>query len=1683
MIKEFKNKNKIKKIIFFSLSLVSIALLIFGLKIYCSRQEGQRLTPTSTFNKYLYQSKSKGFAVYLGSRENNNFPQVKFASSRASIDFKPLNWDENNLTMIKDEKSIVYQEILPGIDLSYSLTSKGVKEEIIIKNETAKEKIISDGYFLFEATLDKTILKENQFLEDGINFTDLQGKKPLFYIPKPFMIDGQNNRSEKVTLEFLAKPNNNQKNQNSFTVKLIPDLDWLKKATLPIVIDPTIEISIINVQSHPKTGDNWEVSFLTQGTTHLTITPNDENSINDLDFVSLSCGSQTLTPQILDNDVIFYPDWDCNQEAKIVHHVNQARNHVIKFQFGEQIAFAYNAGPPTAPSSLLTEGETNPTGIIDTTPEFSAIYNDPDEADIANKYRIQVDDDSGFGSLIWDSGSSGTSMTDCNEGDRCSDISYAGSTLSDDTTYYWRIKYWDDEDSEGEWSDSASFNDNSLDFQPADESDFLQENLAYSTTLTPSATTGDIILTLGSGNWNSNSKVQAGTRAIGNGGVATIIDPPTASSTINAHVDTSFNNTNPIPSGEWQLYATELNDLEQLVLNDFVNSTNLGYGTASDFNSTGSGAITAYISATKIDTDKVLIIYMDVNNGYYGTAIVASVSGTTISYGSEATFNTATYYTAATQLTTDKAIIAYMDSNGYGNAIVASVSGTTISFGSEVTFNAANTTYITTTQLTTDKAIIAYRDSNGYGNAIVASVSGTTISFGSEVTFNAASTDDLSAAQLTTDKAIIAYGEASSPYYGNVIVASVSGTTISYGSEVTFNAASTGYISAAQLTTDKAIIAYRNNSDGYGNAIVASVSETTISFGSEATFNAASTYYIATAQLTTDKAIIAYMDSNGYGNAIVASVSETTISFGSEATFNAASTYYIATAQLTTDKAIIAYQDAGQTDYGNARVASVSGTTITFGNEATFNIGAGIGYPSVVQINTNKVLIAYTDYGQSYYGNVIVASVSGTTISYGSESTFNAAYTIFISAAQLDTDKAIIAYRDDGDSNHGNAIVASVSGTTISYGSEAIFATYAQNIAIAQLTTNKVIIAYRGGAGYVGNARVASVSGTTISYGTENSFDVDVDYNTEITAAQLDTDKAIIAYRDDGQSNYGNAIVASVSGTTISYGSEATFNAASISYPAAAQLTTDKAIIAYRDSNGYGNAIIASISGTTISFGSEATFNAANTYYIATAQLTTDKSILSYIDAGELLYGNARVASISGTTISYGNESTFNAVVNTFWTSVGKLDTDKTLIAFNRPSTADAQSYGTGIVAYTSATAYPSDTYYTTTTSDSNQLSVSFWSDINSGTTTETLDGQTINYTISFDDRITWKIYDTTGGDSGWRPIARDNSGTWQYNSNTTAGATDITWTSASTNSQFGALDQAFQIAANQQTGTEFNAITDSQWEETGGFDPDTTNYLDFAFGLKTTNNLTTPSLSQISINYINLIDNFTTNIVPTAPTSLLTESLTNPSNVTDTTPEFSAIYNDAPGDIANKYRIQVDDDPAFGSTLWDSGESGTAMSDCTAGNRCSDISYGGASTDLQWGTTYYWRIKFWDDGGLEGVWSTEEAYFTISPIYEPTSCLIDDSGQPEELIVKWADNTNFETGYRVERSVDGGDWTFLSTEAADSTSKTDNTVSSDHIYFYRIRANSDNGNSQWCSTSQVDYSKGNLQMKGILVR
>ena len=137
--------------------------------------------------------------------------------------------------------------------------------------------------------------------------------------------------------------------------------------------------------------------------------------------------------------------------------------------------------------------------------------------------------------------------------------------------------------------------------------------------------------------------------------------------------------------------------------------------------------------------NKVVATYWDPGNNYYGTAVVGTVSGTSISFGSPTVFNSdwTRDIRLAYDSTNNKVIIAMTTNSYYGGAVVGEVSGTSITFGTPNTFNSSNTNKVSTIyDSANDKVVIVYEDVDPSGKAIVVTVSGTSITYGSPVTFN-----------------------------------------------------------------------------------------------------------------------------------------------------------------------------------------------------------------------------------------------------------------------------------------------------------------------------------------------------------------------------------------------------------------------------------------------------------------------------------------------------------------------------------------------------------------------------------------------------------------------------------------------------------------------------------------------------------------------------------------------------------------------------------------------------------------------------------------------------------------------------------------------------------------------------------------------------------------------------------
>lgn len=366
---------------------------------------------------------------------------------------------------------------------------------------------------------------------------------------------------------------------------------------------------------------------------------------------------------------------------------------------------------------------------------------------------------------------------------------------------------------------------------------------------------------------------------------------------------------------------------------------------------------------------------------------------------------------------------------------------------------------------------------------------------------------------------------------------------------------------------------------------------------------------------------------------------------GTPVVFEAANTLYVASVfDPTENKVVIAYGDVGNSFYGTAVVGTVSGTSISFGTPVIFESA----YPPELSItydsSSNKVVIAYRDNGNSNYGTAVVGTVSGTSISFGTPVVFENAYSGHTACGfDSSNNKVVIAYMDNGNSNYGTAIVGTVSGTSISFGSATVFET--AQIEETQMTfdsgNNKIIIAYKdaGNLDY-GTAVVGTVSGTSISFGTPVVFEA---ANTQWIKALYDTtnSKVFLAYVDRGASDTVTGIVGTVSGTSISFGTPVAISGTGcIEVSAAIDNATAKIYVTYRDgfNSGYSTVAVGSINGTSLSFETPVQMSTNRpTYNSSVYDTNSEKLVTSYKDELNSNYGTSVVFQAASTNITAEN--------------------------------------------------------------------------------------------------------------------------------------------------------------------------------------------------------------------------------------------------------------------------------------------------------------------------------------------------------------------------------------------------------------------------------------------------------------
>ena len=323
----------------------------------------------------------------------------------------------------------------------------------------------------------------------------------------------------------------------------------------------------------------------------------------------------------------------------------------------------------------------------------------------------------------------------------------------------------------------------------------------------------------------------------------------------------------------------------------------------------------------------------------------------------------------------------------------------------------------------------------------------------------------------------------------------------------------------------------------------------------------------------------------------------------------------------------------------NGTVSVVAGSPTGTGTVAEFDSDRASFLSAVFDSVNNKVVLCYRDNGNQ--GKAVVGTVSGTSISFGSIATWTTNNPSSLNAAfDVNSGKVVITYRDSSNSSYGTAVIGTVSGTSISFGSPVVFQSVSTLDPFPSYDSNaqKTVIFYHDNTNATPEGIVGTVSGTSIPFGSPTIIESGLGSRTLFWAA-FDTtnNKHIVTYKNGYDSNHGYAVVATVSGTSVSFGTSAEFLAATLSYSTVNyDPTSGKGFLAYKASGvGYGQT--ATISGTSISFGTAVAITGSSgpSYIKAIYDPDNDNMVLTWTDTGTTRQTYVGLASISGTAVSF----------------------------------------------------------------------------------------------------------------------------------------------------------------------------------------------------------------------------------------------------------------------------------------------------------------------------------------------------------------------------------------------------------------------------------------------------------------
>lgn len=367
----------------------------------------------------------------------------------------------------------------------------------------------------------------------------------------------------------------------------------------------------------------------------------------------------------------------------------------------------------------------------------------------------------------------------------------------------------------------------------------------------------------------------------------------------------------------------------------------------------------------------------------------------------------------------------------------------------------------------------------------VVTVSGPGLSFGPQNNAQVSLGGDqitewLDVVGLTPTRFVIAAGvdRVAAGGFGYAWVGTVNpDASISLGNEQQFQAPGVNTdrvkrVRAARLNDTDFILAYTFN-DNLGRVIVGRVSGSTISYGSPVTFNSGATEHVGIAAVSATDAVVVCRDGGNFnfGTANYIKVTNLVPAVAADVTFNSADTTNISITALDSTRVLAAFTDVGNANFGTAAVGMVGGNTVAFGAEEVFSPMA-TGPISASGSSGGAALIAYHNSLAAGAGMAVSANAQGSALTFSGPAVFNDSSTPELAIVAVNDTSGAAVFRDGGDASKGKG-AAAFSGADAILGLAKSAGTAGQSIPVQLLMPGSVAGGFSGlsaGAAYSGQA-------------------------------------------------------------------------------------------------------------------------------------------------------------------------------------------------------------------------------------------------------------------------------------------------------------------------------------------------------------------------------------------------------------------------------------------------------------------------------------------------------------------------------------------------------------------------------------------------------------------------------------